>query len=149
MQQPDQVTLTIDGKEVTVPKGTLVLHAAQKLGIDVPTFCYHNKMDPLGACRMCLVAIEKQKGLPPACATPVAPGMVVTTKSEAVEKARRGMLELLLDICDNITGKSLCALGEFATGPIVSSIKHFRDQYEEHIRTGTCRLKRGLDAIAV
>ena len=96
MQQPDQVTLTIDGTEVTVPKGTLVLHAAQKLGIDVPIFCYHNKMDPLGACRMCLVAIEKQKGLPPACATPVAPGMVVTTKSEAVEKARRGMLELLL-----------------------------------------------------
>src|SRR5207253_10139740 len=85
MQQPDQVTLTIDGKEVTVPKGTLVLHAAQKLGIDVPIFCYHNKMDPLGACRMCLVAIEKQTGLPPACATPVAPGMVVTTKSEAVE----------------------------------------------------------------
>jgi NADH-quinone oxidoreductase subunit F len=71
-----------------------------------------------------------------------------------VERTENGLgrpedLELLLDICDNIAGKSLCALGEFATGPIISSIKHFRDQYEEHIRTGTCRLKRGLDAIAV
>ncbi len=96
MQQPDEVTLTIDGKEVSVPKGTLVLHAAQKLGIDVPTFCYNNKMDPLGACRMCLVSIEKQKGFPPACATPVAPGMIVTTKSEAVEQTRKSMLEFLL-----------------------------------------------------
>jgi len=96
MQQPDEVTLTIDGKEVSVPKGALVLHAAQKLGIDVPTFCYNNKMDPLGACRMCLVSIEKQKGFPPACATPVAPGMIVTTKSEAVEKTRKSMLEFLL-----------------------------------------------------
>jgi NADH-quinone oxidoreductase subunit F len=71
-----------------------------------------------------------------------------------VERIENGLgrpedLELLLDICDNITGKSLCALGEFSTGPITSSIKYFRDQYEEHIRTGTCRMKRGLDAIAV
>jgi NADH-quinone oxidoreductase subunit F len=71
-----------------------------------------------------------------------------------VERIENGLgrpedLALLLDICDNITGKSLCALGEFATGPIISSIQHFRDQYEEHIRTGTCHLKRGLDAIAV
>jgi len=96
MQQPDQVTLTIDGREVAVPKGSLVLHAAQKLGIDIPTFCYNNKMDPLGACRMCLVSIEKQKGFPPSCATPVAEGMVVTTKSTAVEKTRKSMLEFLL-----------------------------------------------------
>jgi NADH-quinone oxidoreductase subunit F len=58
-------------------------------------------------------------------------------------------LDLLLDICDNIAGKSLCALGEFSTGPIISSIKYFRDQYEEHIRTGTCQKRRGVDAVAV
>jgi NADH-quinone oxidoreductase subunit F len=51
-------------------------------------------------------------------------------------------IDLLLDICDNIAGKSLCALGEFSTGPILSSIQHFRDHYEEHIRTGTCHLRR-------
>ncbi|HZS86999.1 MAG TPA: NADH-quinone oxidoreductase subunit NuoF [Chloroflexota bacterium] len=55
---------------------------------------------------------------------------------------RREDIDLLLDICDNIAGKSLCALGEFSTGPILSSIKHFRDHYEEHIRTGTCQLRR-------
>lgn len=58
-------------------------------------------------------------------------------------------LALLLDICDNMVGKTLCALGEFATGPIISSITHFRDQYEEHIRTGTCPKRQGIDAIAV
>ena len=58
-------------------------------------------------------------------------------------------LDLLTDICDGIVGKSLCALGEFSTGPILSSIKHFRGQYEEHIRTGACAKRKGLDKIAV
>jgi NADH-quinone oxidoreductase subunit F len=58
-------------------------------------------------------------------------------------------IALLLDICDNITGKSLCALGEFSTGPIISSIKYFRDQYEEHIRTGTCGRRHGLGVAGV
>jgi NADH-quinone oxidoreductase subunit G len=142
MQQLDQVTLTIDGKEVTVPKGTLVLHAAQKLGIDVPTFCYHNKMDPLGACRMCLVAIERQKGLPPACATPVAPGMVVTTKSEAVEKARRGMLELLLinhpldcPICDK-GGECPLQNLTFKFGPGVTRFVEEKRRFQKRLQIG-------------
>src|ERR687888_379883 len=142
MQQPDQVTLTIDGKEVTVPKGTLVLHAAQKLGIDIPTFCYHNKMDPLGACRMCLVAIEKQRGLPPACATPVAPGMVVTTKSEAVEKARRGMLELLLinhpldcPICDK-GGECPLQNLTFKFGPGVTRFVEEKRRFQKRLQIG-------------
>jgi len=142
MQQSDEVTLTIDGKEVSVPKGTLVLHAAQKLGIDVPTFCYNNKMDPLGACRMCLVAIEKQKGFPPACATPVAPGMIVTTKSEAVEKTRKSMLEFLLinhpldcPICDK-GGECPLQNLTFKFGSGVSRFVENKRHYMKHLQIG-------------
>ncbi len=95
-QEGDLVTLSIDGREVAVPRGSTVLYAADQLGIEIPTFCYSRKMDPLGACRMCLVSIEKAKGFPPACATPVAPGMVVHTLTPEVQKTQRGMLEFLL-----------------------------------------------------
>ncbi len=142
MQQPDEVTLTIDGKEVSVPKGALVLHAAQKLGIDVPTFCYNNKMDPLGACRMCLVSIEKQKGFPPACATPVAPGMIVTTKSEAVEKTRKSMLEFLLinhpldcPICDK-GGECPLQNLTFKFGPGSSRFVENKRHFQKHLQIG-------------
>ena len=96
MQQQDLVTLTIDGREVSVPRGSTVLHAAQQLGIEIPSFCYSKKMDPLGACRMCLVQIEKVKGFPPSCATPVAPNMVVRTSNTEVVKTQQGILEFLL-----------------------------------------------------
>ena len=142
MQQADLVTLTIDGKEVSVPKGTLVLHAAEKLGIDIPTFCYNNKMDPLGACRMCLVAIERQKGFPPACATPVAEGMVVTTKSPAVEKTRRGMLEFLLinhpldcPICDK-GGECPLQNLTFKFGPGVSRFIEPKRRFQKRLQIG-------------
>ncbi len=142
MQQPDEVTLTIDGKEVSVPKGTLVLHAAQKLGIDIPTFCYNNKMDPLGACRMCLVAIEKQKGFPPSCATPVAQGMVVNTKTEAVERTRRSMLEFLLinhpldcPICDK-GGECPLQNLTFKFGPGASRFVEPKRHFQKHLQVG-------------
>ncbi|HUZ78016.1 MAG TPA: 2Fe-2S iron-sulfur cluster-binding protein, partial [Chloroflexota bacterium] len=73
----DLVTLTINQREVQVPKGTLVIEAAKRLGIDIPVFCYHPKMKPVGACRMCLVEIEKMRGPQASCTTPVAEGMVV------------------------------------------------------------------------
>ncbi len=142
MQQPDEVTLTIDGKEVKVPKGTLVLHAAEKLGIDIPTFCYNNKMDPLGACRMCLVSIERQKGFPPACATPVAEGMVVTTKSPAVEKTREGILEFLLinhpldcPICDK-GGECPLQNLTFKFGPGTSRFVEEKRHFVKHLQVG-------------
>ncbi len=93
----DLVHLTIDGIPVEVPAGTLVWAAAQQAGIEVPVYCYHPKMPPLGACRMCFVEIEKVPKPPQtACTTPVAEGMVVHTKTEKVLKARRGTLEFLL-----------------------------------------------------
>ncbi len=91
------VTLTIDGRSVTVPKGTLVVEAAKRLGIEIPVFCYHHKMDPVGACRMCVVEITPG---PPraqtACTSPVAPGMNVLTNSAMAVAARADVLEMEL-----------------------------------------------------
>jgi NADH-quinone oxidoreductase subunit G len=95
-EQTDLVNLTIDGRPVSVPKGTVVWEAARRLGIEIPIYCYHPKMDPLGACRMCFVAVEKMPKLQTACTTVAAEGMVVSTNSPAVQKARRGTLEFLL-----------------------------------------------------
>ncbi len=90
------ITLTIDGREVQVEPGTLILDAAKQAGIDIPVFCYHPRMDPVAACRMCLVRIEKMPKLQPACATPVAEGMVVHTDTDEVRKSHAGVLEFLL-----------------------------------------------------
>jgi NADH-quinone oxidoreductase subunit G len=93
----DHVTLTVDGGEMQVPKGTLLWEACKSHGIDIPIFCYHTKLGPVGACRTCLVEVEGQtKGPITACSTPVAEGMVVRTRSPIVEKAQRGILEFLL-----------------------------------------------------
>ncbi len=90
------IRLTIDGQEVSVPEGTMIADAAAKLGIDVPVYCYHEALGPLGACRMCLVQVEKMPKLATACTTAVAEGMVVHTSNPAVDKGRKGMLEFLL-----------------------------------------------------
>jgi NADH-quinone oxidoreductase subunit G len=90
------VGVSIDGREVRVPKGTLVLDAAAELGVHIPIYCAHPKMDPVAVCRMCLVHIEKFPKPQPACATTVADGMVVVTDSPEVTRVREGMLEFLL-----------------------------------------------------
>lgn len=90
------IRLTIDGQEITVPEGTMIVDAAAKLGVDVPIYCYHQALGPLGACRMCLVEVEKMPKLATACTTAVSEGMVVRSKGPAVDKGRRGVLEFLL-----------------------------------------------------
>jgi len=98
----DMITLIVDGFEVTVPKGTLVIRAAEKLGIQIPRFCDHPLLDPVGACRQCLVEIEiNGRAFPKpqaSCTIPVEPGMIVKTQltSPAAEKAQRGVMEFLL-----------------------------------------------------
>ena len=97
VKKDEFVHLTIDDIPVAVPAGTLVWAAAQQAGIEIPIYCYHPKMPPLGACRMCFVEIEKLPKPPQtACTTPVSEGMIVHTKTERVLKARRGTLEFLL-----------------------------------------------------
>jgi len=112
------VTLTIDGKEVTVPEGTLVVDAAKQVGIEIPVFCYHPKIEPAGMCRMCLVevgepkrdratgeivrdengepVIEFRPKLETSCTLPVSEGMVVRVMSEKAVEARREIVEFLL-----------------------------------------------------
>ena len=100
--QVEMITVTIDGFEVTVPKGTLVIRAAERLGIQIPRFCDHPLLDPVGACRQCLVDIEingRKFPKPQAsCTIPVEPGMVVNTQltSKVAEKAQEGIMEFLL-----------------------------------------------------
>ena len=93
---PD-VNLTIDGHKLTVPAGTLIVEAAKTVGIEVPVFCYHHKLDPVGACRLCLVDIAPGPPRPQtACTTPVAEGMVVKTQSAMAVQARAEILEFEL-----------------------------------------------------
>ena len=95
---PDMVTLTIDGAEISVPKGTLVIRAAELMGIQIPRFCDHPLLDPVGACRQCLVEVEGQRKPMASCTTVATDEMVVRTQltSEAADKAQHGVMELLL-----------------------------------------------------
>src|SRR5262245_5195920 len=95
-EQQELVNLTIDGRPVRAPKGAVIWAAAQQLGIEVPIYCYHPRMDPLGACRMCFVEVEGMPKLATACTTTVSEGMVVRTDTPKVKKGRQGTLEFLL-----------------------------------------------------
>jgi NADH-quinone oxidoreductase subunit G len=97
MPDVKMVTLTIDGRPVTVPDGTLVVEAAKLLGIEIPVFCYHHKLEPVGACRMCLVEIAPGPPVAQAgCIRPVAEGMVVKTQTAMAVQARADILEFEL-----------------------------------------------------
>ena len=90
------VTLTIEGRQVTVPAGTTILEAAKAAGILIPHYCYHPGLPVAGVCRMCLVDVEKAPKLTPSCATAVAEGQVVHVHTEKALEARQGVLEMLL-----------------------------------------------------
>ncbi|WP_314412674.1 NADH-quinone oxidoreductase subunit G [Streptomyces sp. DSM 40484] len=94
----DLVSLTIDGVEISVPKGTLVIRAAEQLGIEIPRFCDHPLLDPAGACRQCIVEVEGQRKPMASCTITCTDGMVVKTHltSPVAEKAQKGVMELLL-----------------------------------------------------
>ncbi|MGQ0548977.1 MAG: NADH-quinone oxidoreductase subunit NuoG [Armatimonadota bacterium] len=93
---PSTVRVVIDGRWVTVPKGTTVYQAARASGIEIPIFCYHDRMPPLGACRMCLVQVEKMAKLQTSCTLVATDGMVIDTTSTAVKAGQEAMLEFLL-----------------------------------------------------
>ncbi len=94
----EMVTLTIDDTQVSVPKGTLVIRAAELMGVQIPRFCDHPLLDPVGACRQCLVEVEGQRKPMASCTITCTPDMVVRTQftSEAADKAQHGVMELLL-----------------------------------------------------
>ena len=96
MADTNDITLKIDDRDVTVPPGTLVIEAARRMGIEVPSFCYFPGLSLQAACRMCLVEVEKAPKLQTACTLVAMPGMVVRTSTPQVHEARKGMLEFLL-----------------------------------------------------
>src|SRR6186713_2383570 len=97
---PDHVNIEIDGRAMAVPKGSMIIAAADKAGIPIPRFCYHEKLAIAANCRMCMVEVEMGgKPMPkpqPACATPVADGMKIMTKSQRALSAQRNVMEFLL-----------------------------------------------------
>ncbi|MDQ3229968.1 MAG: NADH-quinone oxidoreductase subunit NuoG [Pseudomonadota bacterium] len=93
---PDHVTVFIDGNELAAPKGSMIIQAADKAGIPIPRFCYHDKLAIAANCRMCLVEVEKMPKPAPACATPVMDGMKVSTRSDKALKSQRNVMEFLL-----------------------------------------------------
>ena len=92
----DEIGLTIDGQEVKANLGMSVLEVAKKAGLYIPTLCYHSSLAPYGGCRLCIVEIEKMRGLPPSCTTPATDGMVVSTNTPEIQELRRGILEFIL-----------------------------------------------------
>jgi NADH-quinone oxidoreductase subunit G len=88
--------ITVDGKTVSAPAGSLLIEACKSAGIEVPAFCYYPNLSLQGACRMCLVRIEKMSKLQTACTTNITDGMVVTTDSDEIRQARKSMVEMLL-----------------------------------------------------
>lgn len=133
------VTITIDGQVTQVPKGMILVDAAKTIGVDIPIFCYHSKMRPVGACRMCMVQIAPANRLTTACTTPVADGMVVTTNSDLVRQGRTSVLEFLLlnhpldcPVCDK-GGECPLQDNTFAYGPSVSRYIDQKQRYEKPI----------------
>src|SRR5688500_14399685 len=96
VKSEELVSLTIDGRAVTVPAGTSVMRAAAEIGGDIPKLCATDNMASFGSCRLCLVEIDGARGTPASCTTPVADGMVVRTQTPRIEKLRRGVMELYI-----------------------------------------------------
>ena len=92
----ETVTLTIDGEQVTVPKGTSVMAAASSMGTKIPRLCATDSLEPFGSCRLCLVEIEGRRGTPASCTTPADDSMVVHTQNERLAKLRKGVMELYI-----------------------------------------------------
>jgi formate dehydrogenase alpha subunit len=114
---PD-IELTINGTRVTGDKGSTILEVARANGIDIPTLCYHEKLAPIGACRLCVVEVEGSRTLVASCYTPISPGMVIQTHSPKVIEARRVVVELMLAshpesclVCDKA---NICELRQLA-----------------------------------
>jgi len=127
------VEIELDGKKVDIVEGSMIMHAAEKVGTYIPHFCYHKKLSIAANCRMCLVDVEKMPKPMPACATPVSQGMIVRTKSAKAIKAQQSVMEFLLinhpldcPICDQ---GGECQLQDLAVGYGASA-----SRYEEEKR---------------
>jgi len=95
-ESAQQVTLEIDGRQVTVPAGTSIMRAAIEAGVNVPKLCATDSLEPFGSCRLCLVEVEGRRGYPASCTTPVGDGLKVHTQTPKLADIRRGVMELYI-----------------------------------------------------
>ncbi len=107
---PDAISLTIDGKQLSVGQGTTLLQAARQIGKDIPTICYHQATTSNALCRLCVVEVEGQRLLQPACIVKAAPDMKVQTRSPRVDRARKTILEMLASTLDLSDSPDILAL---------------------------------------
>ncbi len=145
------ITLTIDGKEVSVPPGTTILKAAEQLEAEVPTICYHDHTTPYGLCRLCVVEVENSRLLQPACIAEVQEGMSVQTRTERVERSRRTILEMLdsavnleeapeiqVQMQDYSADRSRFANGHKRTTPVIDDNPMFIRDYSQCVLCWRC-----------
>ncbi|MCI0394347.1 MAG: 2Fe-2S iron-sulfur cluster-binding protein [Chloroflexi bacterium] len=146
----DVVKLTIDGREITVPKGTTILDAAAQVGIDIPAICYHPHLTANGLCRVCSVDVGGRVQAA-ACVTQCAEGMNVQTQSEKVQRGRRTILELLASTVDLAEAPEILALleeygadgerfagGERRTAPVYDDNPFYIRDYNQCINCWRC-----------
>jgi predicted molibdopterin-dependent oxidoreductase YjgC len=164
-------TLSINGRQISAPAGATVLEAARSAGIYIPTLCYHQSLTPFGACRMCIVEIEKMRGFPTSCTTPVSEGMIVKTNTPELQELRQGIFELILSehpqTCTTCAKNLRCELQELASHigldrsslppvsrnlPVLTDSPFFDRDYNLCILCGRCiricQEVRGAGAIA-
>ena len=114
----ENITITINGSQISGRDGMTILEVARENGIDIPTLCYHEKLTPIGACRLCVVEVEGSRTLVASCHTPITPGMVIHTHSAKVLETRRVIVELLLashpDSCLVCDKANICELRKIA-----------------------------------
>jgi formate dehydrogenase major subunit len=132
----DPVSLTIDGCEVTVPAGTSVLRAAKEMGVSIPKLCATDSLEAFGSCRLCLVEIEGRPGVPAACTTPVAAGMVVRTQTAKLQRLRRNVMELYISDhpldCLTCAANGDCELQDMAGAVGLRDVRYATD-VETHL----------------
>ncbi|AEA25242.1 formate dehydrogenase, alpha subunit [Pseudonocardia dioxanivorans CB1190] len=128
--RPGQATVevTVDGVALTVPPGTSVMRAAAQAGCAVPKLCATDSLEAFGSCRLCVVEIDGARGTPASCTTPVAPGMVVRTRSEKLEKLRRGVMELYISDhpldCLTCSANGDCELQDMAAATGLREVRY-------------------------
>jgi formate dehydrogenase major subunit len=132
-----QVTLNIDGIEVTVPEATSIMHAAQLAGVTVPKLCATESLEPFGSCRLCLVEIEGRRGMPASCTTPVAEGIKVKTQTSKLADVRRGVMELYISDhpldCLTCSANGDCELQDMAGAVGLREVRYGYDG-ENHLK---------------
>jgi bidirectional [NiFe] hydrogenase diaphorase subunit len=139
MSAPNMLKLKIDGVEVTVPEGTMILKAAKDSGILIPTLCSVDGLKPYGGCRLCLVEVAGSPKLFPACITPVAPNMEITTTSNRLREYRKMAVQLLLSerthICSVCVANDHCELQALANQLGVDHVMFERNFTKEPVDT--------------